>query len=109
MGVGPTRHIMKPDLERSNAVVRLLAFGAYYREFSAYALDEGSVGQWRAWITSDLIGDRPLLDISILGEQVTQPGASRDDFLEEAHAVSEVLQQIARGECGKFVALLKER
>ena len=97
------------DLERSDAVVRLLAFGAYYREFCAYAFDEGSVGEWREWITSGLIGDRPLLDISILGEPVTQPGASEADFLEDAHAVSEVLQQIVQDEYRKVVALLKER
>jgi hypothetical protein len=97
------------DLERSNAVVRLLAFGAYYREFCAYAFGEGAVGEWRGWITSDLIGDRPLLDVSILGEPVTQPGAAEDDFLVDAHAVSEVLQQIVQDECGKVVALLKER
>ncbi len=99
----------KTDLERSEAVARLLAFGAYYREFCAYAFDEGSVGEWREWITSGLIGGRPLLDISILGEPTTQPDASEDDFLEDADAVSEVLQQIVQGECRKVVALLKER
>jgi hypothetical protein len=97
------------DLERCQAIVRLLAFGAYYREFCAYAFDKGSVGEWREWITSDLIGDRPLLDVSILGEPITQSDASEDDFLEDAHAVSEVLQQIVQEECCKVVALLKER
>ena len=97
------------SLERSEAIIRLLAFGAYYREFCVYAFDEGSVGEWREWITSGLIGDRPLLDVSILGEPVTQSDAAEDDFLEDAHAVSEVLQQIIQGECRKVVALLKER
>jgi hypothetical protein len=97
------------DLERSEAIIRLLAFGAYYREFCSYAFHEGSVGEWREWITSGLIGDRPLLDVSILGEPVTEPGVSEGNFLEDAHAVSEVLRQIVQAECGKVVALLKER
>jgi hypothetical protein len=97
------------DLGRSEAIVRLLAFGAYYREFCVYAFDEGSVGEWREWITAGLIGDRPLLDASIFGELTTQPGESEDDFLEDAHAVSEVLQEIVQGECGSVVALLEER
>jgi hypothetical protein len=97
------------DLERSEAIVRLLAFGAYYREFCAYAFDEGSLGEWREWITPGLIGDRPLLDVSILGELVTQPGESEDDFPQDAHAVSEVLQEVVQGECGSVVALLEER
>lgn len=97
------------NLELSEAVVGLLAFGAYYREFCAYAFDEGAVGDWREWITSGLIGDRPLLDVSILGQPVMQRGASEDDLLEDTHRISEALQEVVRSECRKVVALLKER
>ncbi len=97
------------DLERSDVIVRLLAFGAYYREFCTYAFDEGSIGEWREWITSGLIGERPLLNVSILRVPKTQPETSEDDSPVDANVVSEMLQQIVQGECRKVVALLKER
>ena len=97
------------DLGRNEAIVRLLAFGAYYREFCVYVFDEGSAGEWREWITSGLIGDRPLLDVSVLGELVAQGGAPADDYLDDAHAISGALQEIIQGECGNVVALLKGR
>jgi hypothetical protein len=104
--VGQTHY--ETDLERSEAIIRLLAFGAYYREFCVYAFDEGSVGDWREWITSGLIGDCPLLDVSIIGEPA-QSDAAENDLLEDAHSLSEALQQIVQGECHNVVALLRER
>lgn len=97
------------DVERSDVIIRLLAFGSYYREFCARAFDEGYAGEWRDWITSDLVGDRPLLDVAVVGEPVTPPDASEADFSKDADAVSEVLQQMVQSECGKVIALLKER
>jgi hypothetical protein len=97
------------DLGRSVAIVQLLAFGAYYREFCVYGFDEGSAGGWREWITSDLIGNRPLLDGAILGEPVAQPDMPEDDFLDDAHAVSEILQDVVKDECRSVISMLKER
>lgn len=104
---GQTRY--ETDLERSYAIVRLLAFGAYYREFCAYAFDEGAVGEWRELITSDLIGDPPLLDISILGEPAQPVEPDEEEFIDDPVAVSEVLQGVVRDRCAEVVDILTKR
>lgn len=98
------------DLGRSEVIISLLALGAYYREFCSYAFDEGTVGEWREWITSSLMGDRPLLDASVLGEPADQPyDAANDEFLEDPRAVSEELQDIVRADCPAVIKVLQDR
>jgi hypothetical protein len=98
------------DLGRSEAIIGILAFGAYYREFCTYAFDEGSVGEWREWITSSLIGARPLLDASVLGEPADQPADAPDDeFTEDPLAVSGELRDIVRAECPGIIRVLQDR
>ncbi len=56
------------EAERTSCMVRLIALSAMSREFYVRAFDEGSSGEWRDEVTSELVGDYPLLDAFTLGQ-----------------------------------------
>ena len=63
---GMTAHTS--EAERTICVARLIALYALYREFCVRAFDEGTSDEWQDAITSDLVGDYPLLDVFTLGQ-----------------------------------------
>jgi hypothetical protein len=56
------------EVERTTAVVRLLALAAIYRDFCARAFDEGTVGDWREELPWTLLDQSAGFDRFTLGQ-----------------------------------------
>ena len=100
------------EAERTICVVRLIALAALYREFCVRAFDEGSPDEWRDAITSELVGDSPMLDVFTLGQLAERRQIDVDNsplYEYDPPLLSYVILELVRDEYRDVVDTLKEQ
>ena len=100
------------EAERTICVVRLIALNALYLEFCVRAFDEGDSDGWQDAVTSDLVGDYPLLDAFTLGQLAERRQIDVDNSpLSESDppAFSQVILELVQAEYRVVVDTLQEQ
>lgn len=100
------------EAERTICVVRLIALSALYQEFCVRAFDEGSSGEWQEEITSDLVGDYPLLDVFTLGQLAERRQIDVDNsplYDSDPPVLSSVILELVQDEYRQVVDTLQEQ
>jgi hypothetical protein len=100
------------EAERTACMARLLGLSAMSREFYVYAFDEGSSGEWREAITTELVGDYPLLDAFTLGQLAERLGMDVDNpslYESEPPATTFVILELMEREYQDVVDALMEQ
>jgi hypothetical protein len=107
---GMTAHAS--EAERTICVVRLIALNALYREFCVRAFDEGDSDEWQDEITTDLVGDYPLLDVFTLGQLAERRQIDVDNsslYESDPPALPYVILELIREEYCGVVETLQEQ
>jgi len=100
------------EAERTICVVRLIALSALYQEFCVRAFDEGSSDEWQEEITSDLVGDYPLLDVFTLGQLAERRQIEVDNsplYDSAPPVLSSVILELVQDEYRHVVDTLQEQ
>ncbi|MCT2277816.1 hypothetical protein M3G91_09280 [Micromonospora chalcea] len=98
------------EVERTRCLLRAVAIGRLYREFCARAFDEGSPGDWREYVGSDLVGDYPLIDAFTLGQLVEREGIEVDNApFDDGLDVNEALRDLVELEYPKVFGALRSQ
>lgn len=100
------------EADRTICVVRLIALSALYREFCVRAFDEGDSDDWQEAITSDLVGDYPLLDAFTLGQVAERRQIDVDNsslYESDPPVLSSVILELVRDEYQAVVDTLQEQ
>jgi hypothetical protein len=83
------------EIERTRCVLRAVAVGRLYHEFSARAFDEGSPDDWRGHVGDGLIGGSPLIDAFTLGQLAEREGIEVDNApFDDGLGVSKALRDL---------------
>jgi hypothetical protein len=87
------------EVERITAAVRLLALAAIYRDFCARAFDEGTIGEWREELPSELLDQSAGFDRFTLGQLAGLRGirtARADEYDDDS--VTEIVAELISAE-----------